>query len=305
EQQDRAARALFSATELVSSNKFETEFGRTVAATKYAEYANRYQTRFLAQVRQISENLSRAYVHGPETGDLTKVIAKMLQVRDAWGTNLRIEPVQWGSPKTYYLVRCAGPDKKFQTGDDMAAYLEFHRRKVVSQPSSGANTIDVRIEHDHGPFNGRSEIHGTVVDQWGGALEGATIKIRDASTGKTRTARANTGGRFTVSALPAGDYVVEVSTKSETISSKLTLEARDSATLSVFLRHEPSADVVTLNEGFGLIRRGFGAGVAGGRFEDGEFDLRKDGAAFPKALPQMVELAPGVAREKVEVAAQN
>src|SRR5215470_14219924 len=131
EQQDRAARALFSATELVTSNKFETEFGRTVPATKYAEYANRYLTRFLVQVRQISENLSRAYVHGPETGDLTKVIAKMLPVRDAWGTNLRIEPVQWGSPRTYYLVQCAGPDKKFQTGDDMAAYLEFHRRKVV------------------------------------------------------------------------------------------------------------------------------------------------------------------------------
>ena len=30
EQRDRAARALFSATEMVNTNKFETEFGRTV-----------------------------------------------------------------------------------------------------------------------------------------------------------------------------------------------------------------------------------------------------------------------------------
>ena len=30
EQRDRAARALFSATEIVNANKFETEFGRTV-----------------------------------------------------------------------------------------------------------------------------------------------------------------------------------------------------------------------------------------------------------------------------------
>ena len=34
-QRDRAARALFAATEMVSRNKFETEFGRTVPQTKY------------------------------------------------------------------------------------------------------------------------------------------------------------------------------------------------------------------------------------------------------------------------------
>src|SRR5215813_5811597 len=307
EQQDRAARALFSATELVTSNKFETEFGRTVPATKYAEYANRYQTRFLAQVRQISENLSRAYAQGPDTGDLTKVIERMPPVRDAWGTNLRVEPLPWGPAKTYYLVSCAGPDKQFQTGDDTGAYLEFHRRKVVTQPSSGANSVEVKIEHDRGAFNGRSEIQGTVVDQSGGALEGATVKIRDVATGKTRTARANKGGRFAVSALPAGDYVVEVSTKSENVSSKLTLEARDSATLSVFLRHEPSADVVTFNAQFGLFGSpGTAAGAIGGlRFDDREFALRKEGAAPPRDVLPFAQMAPGVVSETVEVAAQN
>ena len=53
EQRDRAARALFSATEMVSTNKFETEFGRTVPMTKYQEYAGRYQARFQAQVRHV------------------------------------------------------------------------------------------------------------------------------------------------------------------------------------------------------------------------------------------------------------
>src|SRR5438552_6858705 len=57
EQRDRAARALFSATEMVNSNKFETEFGRTVPATKYGEYATRYQKSFMAQVRRVSENV--------------------------------------------------------------------------------------------------------------------------------------------------------------------------------------------------------------------------------------------------------
>ena len=41
---DRAARALFSATELVSANNAVLEFGRTVPQTKYPEYAARYNT---------------------------------------------------------------------------------------------------------------------------------------------------------------------------------------------------------------------------------------------------------------------
>ena len=46
EQRDRAARALFAATEVVSGNKFETEFGRTIPQTKLAAYTTRYQARF-------------------------------------------------------------------------------------------------------------------------------------------------------------------------------------------------------------------------------------------------------------------
>src|SRR2546428_2113230 len=38
EQRDRAARALFSATEMVGENKFETEFGRAIPTDKFGEY---------------------------------------------------------------------------------------------------------------------------------------------------------------------------------------------------------------------------------------------------------------------------
>src|SRR6266404_1359237 len=48
---DRAARALFAATEIVNGNKFETEAGRSVPMTKFAEYSTRYQTRFVEQAR--------------------------------------------------------------------------------------------------------------------------------------------------------------------------------------------------------------------------------------------------------------
>src|ERR1039457_3363194 len=43
-QRERAARALFAATEMVNNNRFETDFGRTVPQTKYYEYLSRYRT---------------------------------------------------------------------------------------------------------------------------------------------------------------------------------------------------------------------------------------------------------------------
>ena len=143
EQRDRAARALFSATEIVNTNRFEKELGRTASMTKYGEYAGRYQTRFLAQLRSLS------------AGDLTK--SEGPKLRDAWGANLRIERVPWAPSKKYYLMRSAGPDKRFNTPDDLAAY--------VGRPWS--DTFDVNIEHDCGPFNGLAEIVGSVKDQSG------------------------------------------------------------------------------------------------------------------------------------------
>src|SRR5260370_13025463 len=182
QQHDRAASALFSATEMVTANKFETEFGRTVPQTKYGEYAQRYQARFLAQVHGLAEQLSHAYAENAKHGDLIKTVEGMTHegapgLRDAWDTALRVEHVAWDSNKTHYLVRSAGPDKQFGTGDDLWTYVEVRRRKIVGRASSGTSTIRVNIEHDRGAFNGRAEVSGTAVDQWGRALAGAGVQV--------------------------------------------------------------------------------------------------------------------------------
>src|SRR6266567_1456092 len=150
DQRDRAARALFSATEMVTANKFETEFGRTVPQTKYDEYAKRYQTRFLAQVRSLSETLGHAYAESTERGDLVKTVEGMTHdsttgLRDAWDTNLRVEHAGWDPNKTHYLVRSAGPDKQFGTPDDLWTYVEVRRRKIAGRASSGVSAIAVNI----------------------------------------------------------------------------------------------------------------------------------------------------------------
>jgi hypothetical protein len=78
---DRAARALFAATELVSANKFETEFKRNVPQTKYSEYAVRYRTRFQAQILELARTLTQSYARYGGAQDLVDITAKMA---DAW-----------------------------------------------------------------------------------------------------------------------------------------------------------------------------------------------------------------------------
>ncbi len=291
EQRDRAARALFSATEMVSANNFETEFGRTVPSTKYAEYAQRYQKQFLGGVRGLAEKLSRAYAQDPGAADVVRIAKQMgragePELRDAWGVSLRVEPADWDSRKMYYRVRSAGPDRQFDTGDDLETYLEVRRAKIVGRPSSGPSTLDVNIEPDRGPFGARGEIVGTIVDQWGGAQEGATVRVRNLSTGGTRTARADARGNFGLRALEAGDYEVVVSAESESITkTKLTLRPRDRAVLAVLLRRKSADTVVAVNEAVGR-RIMFKAGVAGGvgmgrgaafgAFEEDRLDMLKE-----------------------------
>jgi len=279
EQRDRAARALFSATEMVTANKFETEFGRIVPQTKYGEYAQRYQVRFLAQVRGLSERLSRAYAESADRGDLIKTVESMTHdnvagIRDAWDTALRVEHPAWDSNKTHYLVRSAGPDKQFGTSDDLWTYVEVRRRKIVGRASSGPSTIGVNIEHERGSFNERAEIIGTAVDQWGGALEGASVELRSILSGKTRRASVGADGQFRLGAVPAGNYQIGISSDSGSVSSRLELDPRDRAILSVLLRQERSGTVVAMSDtgrmvadfkvGFGMAG-GVPGGVAGGQ----------------------------------------
>lgn len=169
EQRDRAARALFSATEIVNPYKFETHFGGDVPMVKYGEYRARYQARFQKQANQLAKALSQAYAKNPKAGDPVEIYRRLVQAngaefRDVWGTNLTLEPSPWDSRKTYYVLRSAGPDRQLNTGDDLQTFMLFQRKWVAGTPGPGSTAIGVNIEHDRGPFNGRAEIVGTVTD---------------------------------------------------------------------------------------------------------------------------------------------
>jgi hypothetical protein len=282
-QRDRAARALFSATEMVSTNNFRTEFGRSVPQMKYAEYAQRYRIQFIAQVRRIAARLSSTYSEDLAPRDLQPAIEKLLRddpsgLRDSWGTKLRFDP-WWDGQKTHFLVRSAGPDKQFNTNDDVLTYLEVRHRKIVGRPGAGPSDFDVNIEHERGSFTSRAEIIGTVTDERGGAWEGARVMVTEASSGNARFAQVGDAGRFRVNGLLAGDYRVQISTGSETSSQKIHLDPRDRAVISAFFRQQSDETIVVVNDHIETVIRveggagtGFGAGIGGG-FAGGISDL--------------------------------
>ena len=184
EQRDRAARALFSATEIVNSNQFETEAGRDIPMTKQAEYASRYEARYLAQVQRLAEHCNRALEQDSGKSDLPRIFNRMKKagepdLRDAWGTELRIEPAPWYRDREfkYYSVRSAGADQRFDTNDDMSEYVQVQTRNLATIPDSGNTTMN--IEHDRGPFNGMAEIAGTVTDPSGATASRASIEAQD------------------------------------------------------------------------------------------------------------------------------
>jgi uncharacterized protein YfaS (alpha-2-macroglobulin family) len=270
QQRDRAARALFSATEMVSGNRFETEFGRTVPQIEYVQYFERYQQHYRAQLARLGEACQT--------------------MRDAWGTSVRVTRVDGPTRNIYYEVRSAGPDKQFDTADDLAAYLEVRGRNRAT------SKIESHIEHGRGPFNGMAEIAGSVIDQQGEALEGAVITVgqapglqRPLKPPATRTTPANISGQFSLTSLPAGDYEVKISSASETISRRVTLQVRDRAVLSAVLRQGSAGSAVVLSD---LPRTFVMGGVASGGVIGGILEgrvLRKQAMAVPiRGNPQQV-----------------
>ena len=80
-----------------------------------------------------------------------------------------------------YLVRSAGPDHRFNTADDLSVYLEDQSGNLVS-PLGQGGSLNIAIEHERGPFNGRAEVTGTVFDPSGAGFQEPRSRLRSLST---------------------------------------------------------------------------------------------------------------------------
>ena len=237
-QHDLAARALFSATEIANPTRLDTEFGRSLPQDKFADYQRRYRQAFIDQVRQLAEKLSK----NPSSEDITKAFANLtldngVHPHDAWNTPFRIEQTGWSRGRdSFYRVRSAGPDRRFNNSDDLTVYIEQRSGSVVSEPGSSSGSLDLKIEHDRGPVNNNAEVTGTVLDQSGASIPNATITLHQISPANTRTAHSNATGQFDLAGLPAGRYRVEITSLGfRTIFHELSVQPRDRAVLSAVL----------------------------------------------------------------------
>jgi hypothetical protein len=250
EPKDIGARALFAATEMAMPAKLDVEFGKNLPAEKFGEYQERYHAAFVEQVRGFADRLSRELREHPENVvKAFEVLENGAAPRDAWNTPLRLEPARWARGRnSYFLVRSAGADRKFGNGDDFAAYLEVRTGSVMGESGHGG-TLDVRTQHARGPWNGRAEIVGTVVDRSGAVVPEATVTVRMLAGGETRTAHSDAEGRFALAALPAGKYRIDIASPGfDRLTSELNLQARDRAVVSATLNVGAVTEVVTVEE---------------------------------------------------------
>jgi uncharacterized protein YfaS (alpha-2-macroglobulin family) len=236
-QPDLDARALFSATEMAAPARLDVEFGRTLPRDKYEDYAQRYRAVFMEQVNRLAARLTQTLSEDPSDEEVFSKIENLASTpgslaRDSWNTPFRIEITHLNGPKArFYLVRSAGPDRQFDTADDLIVYLEERSGSVIGQsqmPFDRGGSLDLRIEHDRGPSNGRSEVTGTVTDVSGAIVPGATITLHLLSGKGTRTAHADASGHFDFAALPAGRYEIRFSSPGFMVLSRdFTLQSRD------------------------------------------------------------------------------
>lgn len=232
-QRDQAARALFAASEVVNAQQFQTEVGRELPNDKYPAYFSRYEARFIAALRKAPAR------------DLTKTVT--LKLRDAWDTNVRVEEFPGGPAHTNYLIRSAGPDKRFDTGDDLEAYVAVQNRRVLDHAE--LLTFDVHIEHGYGALNGPATVVGTVQDQTGAAIPGATIELQKRLSNESLHATSNASGQVNLAGIRPGDYELRISSPGfRTASRHFNLAARDRAVVAIVLEVGALSESVVIEE---------------------------------------------------------
>jgi uncharacterized protein YfaS (alpha-2-macroglobulin family) len=239
ELQDRAARVLFSAAETVNPHTLDTEAGRTLPPESPGLIAQ-YRDAFSTYVRTLTAKLSLATVAHPHD-DLPRLFAALTdehgsKPHDAWGTPLRLEPTGWWSRgrQQYYRVRSAGPDQQFDTGDDLAVFLEARTGTVSSSERGGS--ITVQMVHDRGPMNGLAEVTGTVNDASGAVVAQAVVTLQQIGGGAPRKTTTNAEGQFSFAALSVGKYDVRITAPGFEIASRqVELAPRDRAVLNAIL----------------------------------------------------------------------
>ncbi len=294
ESHDRAARVLFAAAETVVPHTLKTDAGQALPEIRMAEYRARYQSALLEYVRQLVAEM-RDVRSDQDASSAFQALrdASGRAPRDAWGTELRLEPAGlFNGGDRWYVVRSAGPDREFNTADDLVVWLEPRSRSASNGPMWGTmrrgGTITVRMEHNRGPDDGLAGMAGTVMDTSGAVVAGAQIRILRTEDGKSRNGTADASGQFSFAALPPGHYRVEVQSPGFAISvGTVSLAMRDRGVLSVRLEVGSVTQAVTVADAAPVLMTEMSVEAVGR--STGAFALNGPVAAPPPMPPMAIK----------------
>ena len=241
---DRAARALFSATELVRTNHPVLEFGQDLPQVKYSAYAERYQAKLRAQIDLIAATSTLRNGRYSQTCDQAILIALLhdANLLDPWGGSVHVESVSPGT--NVFSVRSSGPDEQFYTEDDLVHYREDRLCSALGRRDS--DDISLLVEHDD-RLGTLAAIVGIVRDSSGAVIPGSTIRLIETATGVGRNMTSAADGRFRLSDLPTGRYELRASMPGfQTASLRFSVNQRERAFITVTLEVGSVAQTVTV-----------------------------------------------------------
>jgi len=100
---------------------------------------------------------------------------------------------------------------------------------------SGGN-LRLSIQHNRGSADGFSVLAGSVTDPSGAAIPGATVTLRRRAGSSVSNVTTDANGQFTVAALPAGSYALQIEAPGfKKASGQIELQAKDLAMLASVL----------------------------------------------------------------------
>jgi hypothetical protein len=99
-----------------------------------------------------------------------------------------------------------------------------------------------------------SEITGTIMDQAGAVVPGATVVVKNVATGLERRAVTNEAGDYLITFLPPGEYEVKVEARGfSTAVQKVPLEVGRRLTLNFSLRAGQTTEIITVEAAAPLV----------------------------------------------------
>lgn len=141
------------------------------------------------------------------------------------------------APGTIVAMRAKSTLKEATPASQPAAAGRLTGGPVANGLLTPPNPLHLTIEHNQGPDNGLSAIHGTVSDTSGAFISRASITLRAASGATAATTITDNNGGFTLSSVSPGQYELQISAPGfRTETEHLDLQARDLAQLSPALQ---------------------------------------------------------------------